>query len=182
MESFLLTEVNPGSLSQVLSQNIIFSLAGQPPSYPSADFLVATARWLCGDELGDRLGLPTPTLKARALVLAQCLFLGGWCYFYRSMPAAWDRAHVQRLRRIFYSVIVEGKIGLGGESGFEFKYVPQMDTRTEAGKVDMTARWSQGVERRNMKVLVGVVGVVTVGFAGTCWMLSRALGVLSAVF
>ncbi|KAF8533188.1 hypothetical protein BDD12DRAFT_810380 [Trichophaea hybrida] len=173
-ESFLLTEINPTPSSQVLSQNIISSLAGHPPSYPSSDYLVATARWLNGEDLVDAFGLPTPSLKARALVFAQCVFVCGFCYVFRSIPYL-DRKKVTGLRRVFYRMIVEGKTGLGGEAGFEFQYVPQVNTKTEARKVDMREKWDQGVERRNMKVLVVIARVAGVVVIVGFWMFMMLL-------
>jgi hypothetical protein len=176
-ESFLLTEINPTLSSQVLSQNIISSLAGHPPSYPSADYLVAMTRWLNGENLADALGLPIPSLRARALVFAQCVFVCGFCYVYRSIPYL-DEKKVAGLRRVFYRLIVDGKTGLGGEAGFEFQYVPQVDTKTEAGKVDMREKWEQGVERRNMKVLVVIAGVAGVAVMGGFWLFVMLLRML----
>jgi hypothetical protein len=61
----------------------------------------------------------------------------------------------QALRRIFYSVIVENKVhGLGEETNFDFKYIPNFDTtETEMGEYVAGLKES-GVERRNLRTLV----------------------------
>jgi hypothetical protein len=74
METLLLYEIAPTHTSRIMANNIIKSLEGQPPGYASADFLVASARWLNGNALCDALGLPRPGLYYQALVAGQCLF------------------------------------------------------------------------------------------------------------
>lgn len=86
MESLLISEIQPSETSKVLANNIILSLQGQPPAYASRDFLVASARWLNGDELADALGLGRPSLYYKALVAGQCIFFVVICYTYRSIP------------------------------------------------------------------------------------------------
>jgi hypothetical protein len=86
MESLLISEICPSKTSKVLANNIILSLQGQPPTYASRDFLVASARWLNGDELADALGLGRPSLYYKALVAGQCIFFICICYTYRSIP------------------------------------------------------------------------------------------------
>ena len=89
-EALLLYEVQPSETSQILANNIIRSLEGQPPGYASADFLTASARWLNGNDLCDRLGLMRPSLYYWALMAGQCLFFSFFCYTYRAVPS-WDR-------------------------------------------------------------------------------------------
>jgi hypothetical protein len=86
MESLLISEIRPSETSKVLANNIILSLQGQPPAYASREFLVASARWLNGDELSDALGLGRPSLYYKALVAGQCIFFVFICYTYRSIP------------------------------------------------------------------------------------------------
>ena len=86
MESLLISEIRPSEISKVLANNIILSLQGQPPAYASRDFLVASARWLNGDELADALGLGRPNVYYKALVAGQCIFFMCICYTYRSIP------------------------------------------------------------------------------------------------
>lgn len=84
MESLLVSEINPSDMSKVMANNIILSLQNIPPSYPSREFLVASARWLNGDELSDALGLERPAFYYKALVAGQCLFFVFLCYSHRS--------------------------------------------------------------------------------------------------
>jgi hypothetical protein len=163
MESLLHNEVNPSEMSKILANNVIHCLEGQPPTYVSPDMLVASARWLNGNDLGDALGLPRVSLYYWSLMAGQCLFFMGLCYFYRLVPSL-DRGHIERLKRIFYQVIVEAKWGLSGiETTFDFKYVPQYDTVTEMGKPEDIKVRSNSVEMRNLQALGIFLGVVGVG-------------------
>lgn len=85
MESLMIEEIKPSETGKVLANNIIISLQNQPPAYASREFLVASARWLNGDELADELGLERVSGYYRALVAGQCLFFMGVCYTYRSV-------------------------------------------------------------------------------------------------
>lgn len=59
------------------------------------------------------------------------------------------------MRRIFYHVIVKNEAhGLGEESNFDFKYIPNFDTKTEMMEYDKAALRGTGIERRNLKSLV----------------------------
>lgn len=75
METLLLYEINPTPTSKIMANNIIKSLEGQPPGYTSADFLVASARWLNGNALCDELGLSRPSMYYWALMAGQCLYV-----------------------------------------------------------------------------------------------------------
>ncbi|CZS98461.1 hypothetical protein WAI453_005794 [Rhynchosporium graminicola] len=161
MESLLISEIQPSETSRVLANNVILSLQGQPPAYASRDFLNASARWLNGDELADELGLGRPSLYYKALVAGQCLFFICLCYTNRMIPA-WDRKKIQALRRIFYHVIVENKThGLGEETNFDFKHIPNLDTTTSMGDYVAGAK-EDGIERRNLKAFV--IGSAIMGF------------------
>jgi hypothetical protein len=103
MESLLISEIRPSETSKVLANNIILSLQGQPPAYASRDFLVASARWLNGDELADALGLGHPSLYYKALVAGQCIFFVVICY---SKPYF----HTNSL---FYSMSLGAVLGAG---------------------------------------------------------------------
>ena len=150
-------------MSKVLANNIIHSLEGQPPTYVSPDMLIASARWLNGNDLADELGLPRVSPYYWSLMAGQCVFFMGLCYFYRTF--AWlDRSHIERLKRIFYAVIVEAKFGLAGtETVFDFKYVPEYDTVTEMGAPREIKLRSSSVEMRNLKALGVFLGVVGLG-------------------
>ena len=90
MEILLLHEIKPTETSRVLANNIIKSLANQPPNQPpvfaSESFLQVTSRWLNGNELSDALGIDRPSIYYWALVFGQCFFFMRFCYTYRTVP------------------------------------------------------------------------------------------------
>jgi len=172
MESLLYNEVNPSDMSKLMAQNIITSLENSPPTYVSAEMLIASARWLNGNALADRLGLPHVPIYYWALMAGQCFFFMFYCNLYRSIPYL-DRRNVKRLKRVFYAIIVESKYGLAGtETVFDFKYIPEFSTITEMGKFGANGR-HVGDEARNLKsflIFTGLLGVGTycsikIGFA-----------------
>jgi hypothetical protein len=67
----------------------------------------------------------------------------------------------QALRKIFWVVIVEGKHGLGEETLFDFKYVPDFHVTTEVGDDNQVGIKEHGIERRNLKVLL--IGLTCAG-------------------
>jgi hypothetical protein len=75
---------------------------------------------------------------------------------------------------MFYDVIVTNKDhGLGTESNFDFKYIPNFDTETNMGDYVAGLR-SSGLERRNFgALLVFSAAVGLASFAGlkTGWSL-----------
>lgn len=87
MEVLLLHEIRPTQTSKILANNVIKSLAAQPPSFASEDFLCVNARFLNGNELCDALGLGNPSLYYWALAAGQCFFFMFICYTYRSIPS-----------------------------------------------------------------------------------------------
>jgi hypothetical protein len=111
MESLLISEIRPSETSKVLANNIILSLQGQPPAYASRDFLVASARWLNGDELADCLGLGRPSLYYKALVAGQCIFFVFICYTYRSIPYL-DKRKLKVCRFAYLSYCLLTAIGI----------------------------------------------------------------------
>jgi hypothetical protein len=153
MESLLYNEVHPSDMSKVLANNIIHALEKQPPTFVSSDMLVASARWLNGNDLGDALGLPQVSWYYWSLMAGQCLFFMTLCYIYRSIP--WlDRQKINKFKKLFYMVIVEAKYGLAGtETVFDFKYVPQYDTVTDMGAPSELKLWDSSVEMRNLRTL-----------------------------
>lgn len=161
MESLLMNEIDPSETSKVLAGNVIKSLEDQPPAYTSRSFLEVNARWLNGNELCDALGLGKPSFYYWALMAGQCLFFMALCYTYRSFR--WlDRRKIAALRKIFWIVIVEGKHGLGEETVFEFKYVPDFHVTTEAGaERQVGIKERRAVERRNLQVLL--IGLTCTG-------------------
>jgi len=121
--------------------------------------LIASARWLNGNDLADSLGLPRVSWYYWALMTGQVLFFQALCYSHRSIPSL-DRNHITRLKRIFYHSIVETKWGLAGiETNFDFQYVPQYDTITDMGKMREIKLSRSSVETRNLKTL-GVFMIV----------------------
>lgn len=61
--------------------------------------------------------------------------------------------------------------GLGGETVFEFKYIPEFETVTNLGEYEAgSSMRPRGVERRNLVMLIG--GVVVVGgvLGGVGWI------------
>lgn len=163
-ESLLLHELEPTRTSQVLANNVIKSLQDRPPSYASADFLVAGARWLNGDKLCDALALPRPSLYYSALMAGQCVFFAFFCYTNR-MVERWDKPKVEAIRQIFWNIVVKGVLE-GKTSMFEFKYVPEYDTFTKVEESGMGAKLTgKGIEKRYLRwLLVAAVILVVVVF------------------
>lgn len=169
-ESLLYFEIEPSATSQVLANNIIKCLQDQPPGYASADLLIAGARWLNGNKLGDALGLPRPSLYYWFLMAGQCIFFCFWCYIYRAIPS-WDRKKIEMLRKIFWSITVESKYGLKGEmTNFDFKYVPEYSTITEMGDSPGAQLKYNGVEGRNLKTAIIATGI----FGVSMWCTFKA--------
>ena len=178
MESLLLNEVDPSDTSRLLAANIIRALENTPPTFASRSFLEANARWLNGNDLADALGLGRPSLYHWALMGGQCLFFMFICYLYRSIPS-WDKRKVAALRKIFWLVIVEGKYGLGEETVFDFKYVPDYNVTTVRGDDSETKSKESGIERRNLTTLLIAVGCT--GVVAYCG-LRIAAGMLRRIF
>lgn len=172
MESLLLYEIHPTATSKILANNIIKSLEGQAPGYASADFLIASARWLNGNALCDELGLARPGLYYWCLVAGQCLFFCVFCYTYRSI-AYLDKRKIEMLKMVFYNIIVHTKYGLKGEeTKFDFKYVPEYSTITEMGECEEEKANYSHVESRNFKTFLVGVGVLGIG----AWVTTRVVG------
>ncbi len=74
MESLLYYEVEPSEMSKTMANNIIYALKEEPPTFVSADMLTASARWLNGNHLADRLGLKRVSIYYWSLMAGQCLF------------------------------------------------------------------------------------------------------------
>ena len=61
----------------------------------------------------------------------------------------------QALRKIFYQIIVENKThGLGEETVFDFKYIPNFSLTTELGQYEESNVKQTGIEKRNLRTLV----------------------------
>ena len=163
MEVLMLYEIAPSETSKTLASNVIACLEAQPPSFASRSFLEVNSRWLNGHELSDALGLGRPTWYYWILMTGQCVFFMGLCYTYRAIPS-WDRKKIAALRRIFWTVIVESKHGLGEETAYEFKYIPEMSKRTEREQAERSGIQQPGIERRNLKAFG--IGCAFIGVAG----------------
>lgn len=62
---------------------------------------------------------------------------------------------MQALRKIFYTAIVESKThGLGAETNFDFKYIPDFHTSTKQERIEETCMTGPGIERRNLRTLI----------------------------
>ena len=79
----------------------------------------------------------------------------------------------QALRKIFWAVIIESKGGLGAETTFDFKYVPDLSKMTQMEGPEESGLKHPGVERRNLQafilgcgflVVCGYVGLRLIGF------------------
>jgi hypothetical protein len=125
--------------------------------------LIASARWLNGNELADSLGLPRVSLYYWAVMAGQVLFFQALCYSHRSIPSL-DRNHIARLKRIFYYAIVEAKWGLEGiETNFNFQYVPEYDTITDMGKMREIKLSTPSIEMKYLRTLGIFMGVMGIG-------------------
>ena len=85
MEIILLHEIKPTETSRILANNVITSLANQPPGFASESFLQVISRWLNGNELCDALGIGKPSIYYWALAFGQCLFFMSVCYTHRTV-------------------------------------------------------------------------------------------------
>ena len=70
----------------------------------------------------------------------------------------------QALRKIFWAVIIESKGGLGAETTFDFKYIPELSKRTQMEDLDASVLQPSAVERRNLQVFG--IGCVFLGICG----------------
>ncbi|CAN8103588.1 unnamed protein product [Discula destructiva] len=168
-ESLLVAELEaPSAAGGVLANNILTALSAQPPVFASRAFMCAEARWLNGGALCDALGIARPGAWYGVLVGAQCLYFMGFCYVKRLVPA-WDERNRERVRKILYKMTVENKeFGLGQETIFDFKHVPQIGlTTTPLGDVGGQAKRVVGrSERRSMVTLA----VVTALLGSVAWL------------
>lgn len=179
VDNIIYYEIDPSPTSKILASNMINALAGQAPSYTSAEFLTASARWMNGNALGDALGLSRPGYYYWALMAGQCAFFCTVSYGARLFPS-WDKAKNQRLKRVFYNVIVHSKDGLQGkESVFDFKYVPQYSTITEMAGAEEEQYTAKSVELRNLRSFLllvgtlGALGLITLKAATVAWSFIR---------
>ncbi|KAH8430682.1 oxygenase MpaB family protein [Aspergillus melleus] len=166
MESLLVSEINPTDVGKILAQNIILGLENTAPTYASKEFMEAMARHLNGHMLSDRLDLPRPNWYYQALIYGYCFVVMGVCYGLRLFPGL-DQTFIAFRRRLYYTLITDKTEGLGGESFFEFKYVPFYTRTTKLGKRKQIKATQYGIEHlAQLGLLAGLVAVVTL-FCGT---------------
>lgn len=79
----------------------------------------------------------------------------------RCAPAEKDD---QALRRIFWQVIIKNRTGLGDETSFDFKYIPDLSKKTQMEDALETGVRKAGIERRNLQALG--IGCILFGLAG----------------
>jgi hypothetical protein len=166
MHSLLLYEVTPTDMSGVLANNIIKCLQGIPPLYTSKEMLTASARWLNGNALCDKLGLEQPPVYYTFLMAGQCVFYMFMAYTHRYIPSL-DRRKIEFLRRAFWAMIVDHKSGLEGKKAvFDMKYIPEFNTLTDGNDSGEVKSHTGQVERRNLRwMLMALVGIVFGTFA-----------------
>ncbi|KAL5114105.1 hypothetical protein ACEQ8H_008037 [Pleosporales sp. CAS-2024a] len=178
METLFYTEVHPSEMSRTMANNIIYSLKEEPPTYVSADMLIASARWLNGNALSDRLGLRKVSWYYWSLMAGQCLFFMFYCYVNKLVPA-WDQHRVMRAKDVFWKVIVKAKWGLADtETTFDFHHVPQYDTLTNLGDIGQAKMKTSGLEMRNLRAFAIFAGLLGVGSIVSIKVASHLLGKL----
>ena len=70
----------------------------------------------------------------------------------------------QALRKVFWKVIIENESGLGQETTFEFKYIPDFSKSTQMEDAPSTGIKGKGIEQRNLQALV--IGCSLIGVVG----------------
>ncbi|KAF9891475.1 hypothetical protein FE257_003941 [Aspergillus nanangensis] len=160
MESLLASEIDPTDTGKILANNIVVGLEYSAPTYASKEFMEAMARLLNGDKLSDRLALARPGFYYQALVWGYCFIVMVTCYGLRMIPPL-DAAFIELRRKLYYTIITDKEEGLGGESFFEFKYVPFYTRTTKAGKRRAHAKPPKpGIEAlAQLGVLAGVASI-----------------------
>ncbi|KAJ9141923.1 Tat pathway signal sequence [Pleurostoma richardsiae] len=176
-ESLVVSEIDPTETSRVLANNILTGLADTPPAFASREFLCAEAHWLNGRQIATGLGIERPRLYHTALVAGQCLFFMVVSYVSRSVPS-WDKRRINRARKLLYNAAVRNSNvgGLGGETNFDFQYIPQLGQTTEpdGGPRARGRPPHPSVETRNLKALL----LASVAAGALAWMGARAISSL----
>ncbi|KFY13990.1 hypothetical protein V491_06192 [Pseudogymnoascus sp. VKM F-3775] len=169
MESIIDADLKPSNSSKVLACNIIEALADKAPTYPSADYLRAQARWLNGSRLSDALGIPKSSYLSVALVMVQCIVISTSSYIYRSIPIL-DRWKIEYMRRRLFHVLMEGKHGMKGKkTKFELQYIPGFNTVTEQGEVTRGLSIGKSGSRDTRNLFILAVLLVILGGAIYFW-------------
>ncbi|KAF3395956.1 hypothetical protein F1880_006623 [Penicillium rolfsii] len=165
MESLLISEIDPTDIGRILAKNIIIGLENTAPSYASKEFLEAMSRLLNGDQLADELDIPQSSLYYRTI-------LWGYCFWVRLVSTIipkiyfMDRFMINKRRKYFYKILMDEKLGLGGESRFEFKYLPTLTRTTRLGQRRTTKFERPGLESLgHLGLMIAFGAVVTLGIA-----------------
>ncbi|KAL4867101.1 hypothetical protein BDV12DRAFT_198581 [Aspergillus spectabilis] len=162
MESILEFEVDPKPIGQVLAKNIVIGLENTAPSFASKEFMEAMARHLNGDKLSDRLDIPKTSLYYQFLIYGYCYLAMVIAYSNRVFPL-FDKAWIAIRRRMYYSIITDKEHGLGGETIFDFKYVPWYTRTTKLGTRKERRSSKAGVETlAQLGVLAACTSAATV--------------------
>ncbi|KAJ5089052.1 hypothetical protein N7532_007736 [Penicillium argentinense] len=175
MESLLISEIDPTEIGKVLAKNIIIGLENTAPAYASKEFMEALSRLLNGDMLADELDIPRSTLYYRLMVWGYCFWVSGVSYVVPRISFL-DRFAISVRRKFFNRMLLDEKMGLGGEARFEFKYVPTLTRTTRVGQRRSTKFERPGVENlARLGLLAAFTGIVTI-----CLSLLFALRILPA--
>ncbi|KAL3477702.1 hypothetical protein BJX99DRAFT_257299 [Aspergillus californicus] len=146
MESILESEIDPKPIGQVLAKNIVIGLENTAPSFASKEFMEAMARHLNGNKLADRLDIPKTGLYHQTLIYGYCYLVMMVAYSNRVFPL-FDKAWIAVRRRMYYAIIADKEHGLGGETIFDFKYVPWFTRTTKLGTRKERKGSKAGIER-----------------------------------
>ncbi|PWY92172.1 hypothetical protein BO70DRAFT_424917 [Aspergillus heteromorphus CBS 117.55] len=176
MESLLVSEIDPTDVGKILAQNIILGLENTAPAYASKEFMEAMARHLNGGKLADRLNIPRTNMYYQALIYGYCFVVMGLAYGPRLIPKL-DQTFIDFRRRVYYTIIT-GRDGLGGETFFEFKYVPFYTRTTRLGKRRVSKPAPYGIEAlAKMGLVAAVFAAVTLLSGGVFALRMLATGV-----
>ncbi|CAG8249883.1 unnamed protein product [Penicillium olsonii] len=163
MESLLISEIDPSEIGKVLAKNIILGLENTAPTYASKEFMEAMSRLLNGELLSDQLEIPKSNLYYRLLIWGYCFWVMAVSYI---IPRIYflDKTMIGFRRNFFNRMILDEKMGLGGESRFDFKYVPSLTRTTRLGQRRSTKFERPGIESlAHLGLLCAFTGVVTMG-------------------
>ncbi|PYH89341.1 hypothetical protein BO71DRAFT_110313 [Aspergillus ellipticus CBS 707.79] len=176
MESLLVSEIDPTDIGKILAQNIILGLENTAPAYASKEFMEAMARQLNGRKLADRLNIPQTNMYYQALIYGYCFVVMGMAYGPRLFPKL-DQTFIDLRRRVYYTIIT-GRDGLGGETFYEFKYVPFYTRTTRLGKRRASKPAPYGIEAlAKMGLLAAIFAAVTLLSGGVFALRMLATGV-----
>ncbi|KAJ5602393.1 hypothetical protein N7537_005349 [Penicillium hordei] len=163
MESLLISEIDPTETGKVLAKNIIIGLENTAPTFASKEFMEAMTRLLNGDQLADELDIPRSSLYYRMLIWGYCFWVMAVSYIVPKIYFV-DRMMISLRRRYYYKLILDEKMGLGGESRFEFKYVPSLTRTTRLGKRRRTNFERPGIESlARLGLLAAFTAAATLG-------------------